>query len=125
MPLTWLDTYKIGNATIDAQHKEVFELANQLAAAQDKAALTLAAMRLYKNTREHFKCEEDLMRQVNYPDIQAHTQRHNALIGRLNAISESIGRDGFIHQDLEGVIADWIMLHVPNDDARLSAFLAH
>ncbi len=61
MTLLWQDSYKIGDADIDAQHQKLFDLVNTFLAATDKAGLTLGAMRLFKYTREHIgNCDTKL-----------------------------------------------------------------
>ena len=123
MTMEWSDSYKIGDANIDSQHRHLFALANQFLTAPDKDSLTVCAMQLYKHTREHFEHEEQLMRKVGYPDLLAHAERHNLLLSRLNAISETIAHDRVNRDDLERLMWDWAMHHVPDDDVRLSNYL--
>lgn len=89
----WQDSYKIGDAEIDAQHQKLFDLVNTLLAATDKVGLRLGAMSLFKDTREHFAQEESLMDKLKYPAIKAHVEQHNALLSRLNAVADSICKD--------------------------------
>lgn len=124
MAMEWRDSYKIGDPNIDAQHQHLFALTNQFLVADDKGALTACAMQLYKHTREHFEHEERLMRKVGYPDVLAHTERHNRLLSRLNVISEHIGQDCVNRDDVESLMWDWALHHVPEDDAKLAMYLA-
>lgn len=124
MTIIWKDDYLIGDAEVDAQHQHLFKLANQFLAASDKATLTLCAMQLYQHTRAHFTHEENLMRQVNFPECQAHIDWHNHMISRLNSISQSIADDTLNKQDLEILMTDWALRHIPHDDARLATHIA-
>ena len=121
--LKWKDSYKIGDATIDAEHEQAFKLANQFLEAQDQAAQQVAAMQLYKHARQHFEYEEKRMRDIKFPDHKAHTERHNILIGRLNIISHSIGKDGMDKKALFTLMNDWAMYHIVEDDANLVAYM--
>jgi len=123
MKLEWNDSYKVGDATIDAEHQQAFELANRFIAAKDQAEQTSIAMQLYKHTREHFTREEALMREVNFPDVKAHTERHNQLIGRLNVISKSIAMDDLNKEALIALMTDWAMFHIVKDDAQFASYL--
>jgi hemerythrin-like metal-binding protein len=123
MKLDWNDSYKVGDATIDAEHLQAFELANRFIAAEDQAEQTTIAMQLYKHTREHFKHEESLMREVNFPDVKAHTERHNQLIGRLNVISKSIAQGDVNKEALIDLMTDWAMLHIVKDDAQFASYI--
>jgi hemerythrin-like metal-binding protein len=121
--LTWSDSYKIGDASIDAEHEHAFGLANAFLAAQDQKEQQAAAMQLYKHAREHFLEEENLMRKINFPDCKGHTERHNALIGRLNVISHTIGKDGMDKRALATLMTDWAMHHIVEDDAKLVDYI--
>jgi hemerythrin len=123
MHLQWKDTYTIGDAEIDAQHRHLFELANAFFAAQGRAALTSCAMAIYKHTREHFAQEEALMRKVGFPELPQHMESHNRMIARLNAISLSIQADTVNKQDLLDLTEDWALNHIPVHDARLTDYL--
>jgi hemerythrin-like metal-binding protein len=123
MPVQWSDSYLIGDAEVDAQHRHFFELANAFMAAEGKAALTTCAMAIYKHTREHFGHEEALMRAVGFPDRHAHAAWHDRMINRLNAISLSIHADCVNKQDLVDLSEDWALNHIPVHDAQLSRYL--
>lgn len=125
MSLEWKDSYKTGNAEMDAQHQYFYQLANEFLAAQGKLQLTQCAMALYKHTRIHFGHEEKLMRQINYPGLTAHVAWHNNMISRLNAISAAIERDALNLADLVAVIEDWTLNHIPLHDADLSRYIAN
>ena len=123
MSFEWKDSYKIGNAELDAQHQHFFQLAQLFLEAQGKIALTHCAMELYKHTRVHFNYEEKLMRRLNYSGMQAHVDWHNAMIGRLNAISVSIQQDTLNPADLLEVIKDWALNHIPIHDAAFVDYM--
>jgi len=124
MKLEWNDSYKVGDATIDAEHVLAFELANRFMAAKDQTEQTAVAMQLYKHTREHFNHEEALMREVKFPGVKAHTDGHNQLISRLNVISKSIALGDVNKQALVTLMNDWAMMHIVKDDAQLASYLA-
>ena len=123
MTLQWQDSYKIGDADIDAQHQQLFNLVNTFLAATDKAGLTLGAMSMFKHTREHFAHEESLMRKLKYPAIKAHVAQHNALLSRLNAVADSIYKDTLDRADLEAFLSDWLAQHLATSDAKLAAYV--
>jgi hemerythrin len=123
MTIEWKAAYKIGNAVIDAQHEEVFGLANAFVCATDKATLTACAMNLYKHTRDHFGHEEDLMRSTNYPGIDGHVRQHNDLITRLNSVAVSIAGSTLSMKDLESFLSDWLLGHIRFYDTKLAAYV--
>jgi hemerythrin len=123
MPLQWKDSYRIGDASIDAQHQHFFKLANAFMEARDKAELTRCAMAIYRHTREHFGHEEELMRKHNYPGKEKHVEWHNRMISRLNALSRDIQAETLNRQDLVALTEDWALNHIPVHDALLCDFL--
>lgn len=123
MTIEWKDHYKIGDQVIDAQHEELFRLANEFISAKEKAAQTQCAMLFYKHTREHFKYEEDLMRRVNYPDLATQVTLHNDLISKLNTVSQRIAEGGLNMKDLENLITHWTTQHILHEDGRLIGYV--
>ena len=123
MKLEWKESYKVGNAAIDAEHESAFQLANQFIAAGDQAEQTIVAMQLYKHTRQHFKNEEALMHEIRFPGVKLHTERHNVLIGRLNVISKSIGEGDVNKEALITLMNDWAMHHIVEDDAQFASYI--
>lgn len=124
MRIEWSDNYITGGDAEDAQHRHLFHLANQLVAAQDIATLKPLAMQLYQHTREHFAQEEAHMREANFPELAAHTESHNRLLGRLNGVSQGIGEGRADKMALANLMTDWAMFHIPQDDMRFVTFLA-
>lgn len=123
MTIEWNDSYKLGDDKVDAQHQQLFELASKLLAADDVATVKGLAQELYKHTRIHFEDEEGLMRQHGYPGLAAHIESHNQLLGRLNTLSQDIGKGKLDKPALDTLMADWAMFHIPLEDARFEAYL--
>lgn len=123
MAIKWKDSYKIGDADIDAQHVELFEKINRLLEARDKASQTLCAMGLYQYVREHFAHEEALMRQLQYPSLKVHIELHNALVTRLNTVSLAIANETLDKAELESFLVEWTLSHIRTFDTKLAAFI--
>ncbi len=123
MSIEWKDSYKLGDEKIDAQHQHLFDLAKKMLAADDLEVIRPLAQQLYKHTRVHFDDEEALMRQHNYPGLEAHIESHNRLLGRLNTVCQDMGKGVFEKAALDALMTDWAMFHIPLDDARFEAFL--
>jgi len=124
MTIEWKAAYKIGQDDIDAQHQHLFELTNALMATDDVPTLRKLVMQLYKHTREHFELEEALMRKHNFPGTGDHTNYHNSLLTRLNAISLDVGKDQVDKPAIEKLMTDWALQHTQHDDAMIAAYIA-
>jgi hemerythrin len=121
----WNDSYRLGDATIDRQHQDLFVLAEALMEAPDQAACRLAAMQLYKHVREHFADEEALMQRIGFPLYREHVASHNRILHNLNAISQDIGKNTVDPLVVQVFLEDWGLKHIPVEDARLTDFVRH
>ncbi|MDA3962224.1 MAG: hemerythrin family protein [Planctomycetota bacterium] len=120
----WNERYSVGNPEIDQQHKRMFELANSLpevASSQDVRPLVL---RLFKYTREHFSCEEEMMRSIGYPLVAEHVALHEGLIGKLCKVSEQpLGGGDDVLKFKEFVYA-WLVDHIMTEDNKYFQFVS-
>lgn len=120
--LEWKDSYTIGNTAIDEQHRELFKRAAYVLAATSHEGQVISAMRLFQYMRTHLSHEEELMRQLQYPDADNHTREHRALMARLNAISLKIADENLVMADLEEFIGDRFLKHMETADTELARF---
>ena len=123
MHIEWKDSYQLGDHNLDAQHRQLFELANKILATDDATTIRSLAVELYRHTRIHFEDEETLMRERQYPGLASHIASHNRLLGRLNGLSQAIGQGSVDKVALQGLMTDWAMFHIAQEDARFEAYL--
>lgn len=124
MVLEWKNDYELGYQDIDAQHKYLFDLTNQLAAAQTPDQIKPLLMLLYKHTREHFELEEALMRRAGFSGLVAHAGYHNQLLMRLNQLSQDVGKGSFDRAAMDSLMTDWALRHIRFDDADAADHIA-
>jgi len=120
----WKSCYEIGHSMVDKQHQYLFDLANKVVEAKTKGELTKYIMLLYKYIREHFRDEELLMRDVEYPGYDAHKQIHNMLLDKMNDISEKVGQDTLAKDEIKEFMEDWLLDHILLKDGALGDFLS-
>lgn len=85
--LEWLEGYERGNATIDAEHREIFRLANALIDASlaepcVPASLRMAVDMLIDHVERHFADEEAILSQYCYAQFDEHRRSHAGLLQR-------------------------------------------
>ncbi len=124
MSIEWQEAYRIGLNDIDAQHRHLFQLTNDLLQATELDAVRKLIMALYKHTREHFELEESHMRRFGFEPVEQHAHYHNQLLGRLNVISAQVGKGELDKVALEKLMTDWALRHIPGDDAVFAKFVA-
>ena len=120
----WLEDYKIGDDTIDQQHQYLFDLANQIVDPFNDAQKTHHnVLALYHYVREHFKAEESLMKQCNYPGYQEHVKEHGVLTQRLREISTGIIRGQIGPDVVMGFMRSWLLEHILGKDILFGNYL--
>lgn len=83
MSLVWSPDLLLGNTQIDEQHKRIFQILAKLVGAiaedkgHDEVGGVLATASVF--VAAHFRMEEDLMAQFDYPDLAAHRKAHEAV----------------------------------------------
>lgn len=123
MTIEWKDSYRIGNAAIDAQHQVWFARINSFLEATDHKSLQYCEVMMNQYTRVHLKYEEQLMRDIQYPDIDSHLQQHRELLIRLSEIKAQIASDTLDTLQWTSFLTDWLLNHISVYDTRLAAFV--
>jgi hemerythrin-like metal-binding protein len=124
----WKREFTVGMPHIDAQHQELFRLAEALYAAmsagQGKAALEGTLDRLVKYTEEHFAAEERLMRLNDYNFQAAHKAEHQALTRQVLGFQADFnhGRATLAVPVLQ-FLRTWLEGHIKQSDMKLAAFI--
>jgi len=96
LKLVWSPTYQCGQPLIDAQHRRLFEVANELLDAllsgrsHDETGAVVA--RLLTEVVQHFRDEEAILEAAGYEGLQAHRQKHADLVGRAQELEQSFQR---------------------------------
>lgn len=93
--LTWQEAYECGEPTIDREHRELFDLANDLLKASvsdenhsDRVAR--AFDRLLDHIAAHFANEEALLARHGYARLDAHQRAHASLLGRARELKDAL-----------------------------------
>ncbi|MGQ0510114.1 MAG: diguanylate cyclase [Betaproteobacteria bacterium] len=97
--LVWRDSYACGEPTIDAEHEELFRLANRLIGASlrqatDRAAFLDALDRLIDHIARHFADEERILAERGYAKLAQHGAAHRRLVSRAGELRAAALRGG-------------------------------
>jgi hemerythrin-like metal-binding protein len=92
--LAWRAEYACGEPTLDRQHRELFEFANELidaasGASPDLPVLRASFDRLIAHADTHFRYEEDCLVACGYERTEAHVRSHAKLLKRALELRES------------------------------------
>jgi hemerythrin len=124
----WSARYSVGVGSVDAQHQNLFAMANELHLAmvtgQSKAALSRTLDRLIQYTTVHFAHEERLMRLYDYPEVAAHCAEHEALRKQVVKFQEEFAAGRVtITVRLLMFLRDWLQNHIAGSDLKLAPYL--
>ncbi len=127
--IIWSDRYSVGIARIDAQHRKLVDLINELheamLAGRGNAVIekTLDALAAY--TVSHFASEEGLMKQCAYPGYAEQKAEHEKLLAQLKLLQEkSRGKGGIaLTLELASFLKHWLIDHIAALDKKYTAHL--
>jgi len=125
MDLVWDERYKIGNKEIDAEHKNMFKLAQKafkivdLSKKKEKIHHILIELREYVIT--HFENEEKYMASIGYPALNQQVKMHVWIIEDLNKFMREMPNKTStqIEKELAAKLYNWITKHILNEDAKI------
>lgn len=128
MPIAfWRDEYCTGNPMVDAQHRHLFVIVNKLHDAMLEGhgadVLTQTLDELVHYTVEHFRDEEKLMRDNNYPEYAKHKEMHESITKDVLALLEKQKQHKqFLSIEVSKFLTSWLIHHIKGEDKRMIAF---
>ncbi|MCW8962552.1 MAG: bacteriohemerythrin [Gammaproteobacteria bacterium] len=120
----WDDEFSVSVMTMDNHHKKIFDIINQMHEAMKSGAGEEAVAKIINElltyTDFHFKEEEKLMEQCNFPGIAAQKSSHTAFIKKLTEFKESAdqGRAIFVVSKVSKLGVDWLKDHILTMDKQ-------
>ncbi|TWX46552.1 hemerythrin domain-containing protein [Colwellia hornerae] len=88
--IAWVAEYSVGNKEIDEQHKVLFTIINDFFQQESKQAAIMTFKNLSSYIDLHFETEENLLRQINYPDTEDHIKKHAELRNKFHLLEEKL-----------------------------------
>ncbi|NEV64085.1 hemerythrin domain-containing protein [Thiorhodococcus minor] len=103
--ISWSSDFEIDDPAIDSQHERIFDLALE-ACELSRAATGIPALidlleKLDAVLGVHFRAEEQMLAEIDYPRLSEHRAEHNAILVELDFIRQRLasGSEGWaIHQ---------------------------
>lgn len=121
------DIVSVGVDEMDTQHKDYGRLVGKIKQIEDGQGGELTRMdvldELMKFNEYHFKCEENLMREYNYPDYAEHEAEHAELTSALHRSLRTACRDDFNLHEFYTFISDWVLDHTREMDVKLGRYI--
>ncbi|HEY0837591.1 MAG TPA: bacteriohemerythrin [Azospirillum sp.] len=125
--VAWQDSFGVGHADIDADHKRLFELFNEfVTAVNDNRAdsdIESVLVDLLEYTDHHFDREERLMREHGYPDYATHKTMHDTFVRQVHDVNNALDAGGEQGAFVLGFLGKWLSGHILGVDKKLGAYL--
>jgi len=130
MLIDWSDEYSIGIPRIDAQHKFFFEAVHRLhkecLSGEGEYVVLETLVFLQNYAIGHFRTEEELMLEYEYPDIQEHADLHAEFLNEYSKFTAELDESG-PNQDLAERVGEmvqgWLVDHIAKADMGYARFI--
>jgi len=126
----WDESYLLGNELVDTQHHQLFDLVNSLVRSCADNSCTEKVKEaldfLVNYTVQHFKDEEALQVQCNYPEYERHKQLHEAfkpVVAELVQRFEECGSSEKLRIDIKTIVVKWLAHHILTEDKKIGEHL--
>lgn len=119
-----------GNDMIDSQHKELIGKINDLLVSCEDRANQSGAAKLLNYladyTEFHFKAEEEYQKEIGYPGLKEHLEKHEELRRTVQELHDMLEEeegpsDAFVAKVTENV-RDWLYYHIKGFDRSVAEY---
>jgi hemerythrin len=130
MPLIdWDNNLSTGFRAIDLEHKRLVDLVNELheylVSGSSLNLINAVFEQIARHTGGHFRHEEKLMLESNYPDLTKHRLAHQELEKQIAELLRSIEAGAPVFsQDLVDFLKNWLVNHILTMDKALGEYLS-
>lgn len=125
--IDWDDSYSVGVAKLDDQHKALFAMINRAALHAEcngnDATMHQLAADMMAYAFMHFTTEEEFMQSYDYPDLDSHSRMHEDF--KVMAMQyEFESQQGTADPiKLTDYLIDWLNGHIRGTDRKLGIYL--
>lgn len=127
--VTWSEKLSIGVATMDEQHKRLYQSMNDLMGAmskgQSRTIMDPLLKSLVKYTKEHFAAEEAILTRWSYPGLAAHQALHASITKKVeDYVKRFEDGDLALSVSLAEFLNDWLTTHIQKEDRPYGNWLS-
>lgn len=129
--ITFDDNLITGNKTIDEQHKELINRIQKFVNACKEGDSKVKAIKMLdyldEYTEFHFGEEEELQKNVGYPGLAQHQEKHNLFKKTIqdlyDYLDEHEGPNEQFIQLVKTKVVDWLFGHIKTFDRSVAEFI--
>ena len=124
--IEWNKKIEVGNFEIDSEHKVfvriIQKIRNAVERDTNKQHVERLIVELLKYAEFHFCSEENVMFEIEYPDIIDHKYEHEKLLAELRNLIFAFGLDKQDVHELVNFLIKWFLNHTSIEDMKLARF---
>ncbi|TAL39927.1 MAG: bacteriohemerythrin [Spirochaetes bacterium] len=127
--IVWNDKFAINVEQVDEQHRTLFELTRALydivkTESAEKQTIEGALDALVDYTAYHFKSEEALMREIDYPRYESHKLEHDTLTAQaLDFRTQLLDGKPVDTEEFLNFLFNWLTKHIMDKDKKIGAYI--
>ena len=116
--VAWNETYRVGDARLDCDHRILIDLLDQLYDAmetgQSRDVVGSVVSVLAEYAGHHFAREEAILAAAGFPDLGRHREEHRALYRRVAEVRDRYrqAERGVLGQDVVDLLRNWLTEHI-------------
>ena len=129
--LTWKTEYSVGVELIDFQHRQMFDIINELVgiinAVPTQEAVTELIEKIVSYKKVHYASEEDYFREFHYEGAEEHIAEHARFNESLLQLKDKYPGDPISFCfELVDFLENWLVTHIMDSDQKyVACFHAH
>jgi hemerythrin-like metal-binding protein len=125
--IDWNESYSVGVAELDEQHRGLLKILNNLSTAKqhhsDPSVFFETLNDLTQYAQNHFTTEERYMAEYGYPGLQAQKKDHESFIEKVFLLNEQRQRgDADLCANIIAFLKDWYLSHILGMDKQYEKF---
>ncbi len=125
--LDWKADFSVGIPEIDEQHGNVFKTAKfllDLYQTDGASEEFYAGMRqMFEIVDSHFAYEENMLKEIGYPDLDAHCESHRELSRTIRSFVKRLkpNQPG-LFEEMQQTMKNWLVSHLLREDGKYKLF---
>lgn len=123
--INWTTEFTIKVKEFDEQHEALALRINDLYALinnNNQNQVEIKLNELHDCTKAHFKKEEDIMADMDYPEYITHTTAHDKLVSHLKNIKDECSSGKNVRIQIM-LLDDWLIDHILLEDKKLGVYI--
>lgn len=126
--IVWRDSLNIGSYNIDKQHKILINIINRLIDSknsnEDRRVINEVLSELLEYSIIHFRDEELLLENVNFPNLEQHKNKHYSFkLNLAKSCEDVMTGKADVNKKLIDFLSDWFTHHISQEDQSFKNYI--